>query len=271
MALIAHYKLADNADTNVVVDETGNNNGTLGNGLNNFTSENSTEGIVEPEHKALSFDGVDDYVEVADALIPASTFHNGFTISAWINATTLGENNSAVIVGKVNGTSSQQGINFRVGAHAIFLRINAGTTINSAAASLKYGVWLHVVVTVTSNAIANFYIDGVLSGTPNQQVSALSGITTTNALRIGNRSAATDRTFDGSIDDVRIYDHALTADEVANLYNKRATIGMKELKTNYPITDGLIARTTKQTGRKMQLEAEQGSFIPQRERVGIDY
>ena len=49
------------------------------------------------------------------------------------------------------------------------------------------------------------------------------------------------------------------------------TIKQAQLKTDFPIEEGLTAGTTKQTGRKMQLEAEQGSFIPQRERVGIDY
>jgi PKD repeat protein len=49
------------------------------------------------------------------------------------------------------------------------------------------------------------------------------------------------------------------------------TLKQAMLKTNYPIVEGLTAGTTKQTGRKMQLEAEQGSFVPQRERVGIDY
>ena len=34
------------------------------------------------------------------------------------------------------------------------------------------------------------------------------------------------------------------------------TIGEKELKTDWPVTKGLIAGTTKQTGRKMQLEAQ---------------
>jgi hypothetical protein len=49
------------------------------------------------------------------------------------------------------------------------------------------------------------------------------------------------------------------------------TLKQAMLKTNFPIVEGLVAETTKQTGRKMQLEAEQGTFIPKRETVGIDY
>lgn len=45
------------------------------------------------------------------------------------------------------------------------------------------------------------------------------------------------------------------------------TIKQKELKTSY---DELTASDeTKAVGHKQTLEAEEGSFIPQRERVGI--
>lgn len=46
------------------------------------------------------------------------------------------------------------------------------------------------------------------------------------------------------------------------------TKGMAELKTNYPLTDGLTAGTTKQTGHKEQLDPEK-SFIRQIDKVGI--
>jgi len=47
------------------------------------------------------------------------------------------------------------------------------------------------------------------------------------------------------------------------------TSGEKELKTNYPIEEGLIAGTTKQTGRTENLNAGVQSFIPEREKVGL--
>jgi len=47
------------------------------------------------------------------------------------------------------------------------------------------------------------------------------------------------------------------------------TIGEKELKTDWPITSGLTAGTTKQEGRQSNLVAEQGSLIPKRKKVGI--
>ena len=48
------------------------------------------------------------------------------------------------------------------------------------------------------------------------------------------------------------------------------TLKEKELKTEWPVTEGLTAETTKQTGRLMNLIPTEKSFIPARERKGID-
>ena len=49
------------------------------------------------------------------------------------------------------------------------------------------------------------------------------------------------------------------------------TAGEKELKTDWPHEEGLTAETQKQTGRTMNLVAEQGSLVPRRKKVGIEY
>jgi len=48
------------------------------------------------------------------------------------------------------------------------------------------------------------------------------------------------------------------------------TIKEKELKTDWPITEGLTAGTTKQTGRLMNLMPTEKSFISAEKRKGID-
>ena len=44
---------------------------------------------------------------------------------------------------------------------------------------------------------------------------------------------------------------------------------VKELETSYPITSGLVAKTTKQEGRVENLVAETGTLVLRRNRVGI--
>ena len=45
-----------------------------------------------------------------------------------------------------------------------------------------------------------------------------------------------------------------------------STIGEKELKTDWPVEEGLIARTTKQTGRITNLVVEVASLVPQKQK-----
>ena len=47
-----------------------------------------------------------------------------------------------------------------------------------------------------------------------------------------------------------------------------ATPGEKELRTKWPVEEGLTAGTTKQTGRVMNLIAE-GSSVPDRKTRGL--
>lgn len=50
-----------------------------------------------------------------------------------------------------------------------------------------------------------------------------------------------------------------------------ATHNEKEVKTRYPVDEGLTAGTTKQTGNETTLEAEDFSQIPQRLKRGIQH
>ena len=48
-----------------------------------------------------------------------------------------------------------------------------------------------------------------------------------------------------------------------------ATTGEKEIKTKWPVEEGLTAGTQKQEGRKINLVAEEGSKVPDRLKVGL--
>ena len=47
-----------------------------------------------------------------------------------------------------------------------------------------------------------------------------------------------------------------------------STAGEKEIKTKWPVVEGLEA-DEKHTGRKIELIAERGSFIPKRKKRGL--
>ena len=48
-----------------------------------------------------------------------------------------------------------------------------------------------------------------------------------------------------------------------------ATKGEKELATRYPVEEGLVAGTTKQTGNRVTLVAERSSQVLRRNLVGV--
>jgi alpha-tubulin suppressor-like RCC1 family protein len=81
--------------------------------------------------------------------------------------------------------------------------------------AINSNVWTHITVVLnkTKNKI-NFYRDNVLEGS--FDASDLNLINNTNSIYIGNNQ---NDYFDGLLDDVRIYDRAITSDEVQNLYN----------------------------------------------------
>ena len=173
------------------------------------------------EKKCAVFDGVDDNVDFGhNAAHLGANLLNGFTLAAWINPRSAGETEGRIL-DKSSGSTGGNGFYFAMHStnNNPILRINVGTTKSAAASSTPVNVWSHVIVTVSAAQLCNFYVNGVLSGSANQDlVQTVSTITTTANIRIGNRSGATDRTFDGGICQVQMWERVLTAAEIAKVY-----------------------------------------------------
>jgi len=155
----------------------------------------------------LNFDGTDDYVDLGTDMIGTGAD----SVSAWIYLDSYGEGNLGTIV--ANGE-----LYFYLSTANAQIRFmsDGSVSIGSDLNSILLNRWYHVVVTRdATGANTNFYINGVLSGTPNQN----SGTPTAGAFNvlIGDGVAPTEH-FDGKIDEVAIYDKALTAQEIENHY-----------------------------------------------------
>lgn len=95
-------------------------------------------------------------------------------------------------------------------------RINGGTSTYSINNSIIINQWNFVVVTFNSSG-RKIYANGVdVTATGGSETGLPPNIA--SAARIGNRAGATDRTFDGFIDDVRIYDAALSSSQIRQNY-----------------------------------------------------
>jgi hypothetical protein len=178
------------------------------------------------KEKIADFNGTTSYVEIPhNAAQLGANLGSGFTISAWINPRSAGEVGGGVgdgyIISKAAGSNGNLGFFAgyagTAGSTRIAFRLNSGTTSVSGVTS--FGTWQHILITISSAQLANFYVNGALSGTANQDlVQGISTITTTNAMRIGNRSGTTDRTFDGGIRSVKMWNKVFDATEIAQEY-----------------------------------------------------
>jgi len=162
----------------------------------------------------LVLDGAGDYVDL-DAHISNFSGLNEGTISAWINLTDAGEN---MIFSLSDESTSTTFVKFGVQGGKLKWFNTASVVEYSTQDTLNDGSWHHVSVTV--NASGNtLYIDGQLEGTDSNS-SFFSNISNADAVDIGRtmRSSGASYEFDGLLDDVRVYNRALTTTDINALF-----------------------------------------------------
>ena len=170
---------------------------------------------------ALSFDGVNDYVTIANSssLNIAGT---NLTISFWVNIQNLGGKDD-VIISKPWFSSSmsapyyQYGVEFDAnGAKTLdfYFGDTSGTEHGPFSMTPSLGSWTYVTFTYDGVAVKG-YLDGVqkFSTRTTQDIQARG-----NALRLGI-DAASGQPFAGKLDEVRIYNRALSQTEIQSDMN----------------------------------------------------
>ena len=155
---------------------------------------------------ALSFDGVNDWVTIGDTA--ALDLTTGMTLEAWVAPSTLSGWRTALLKERPGGLAYSlytSGDGTRPSGYVAA----PGDVAVIGSASLPVNSWAHVALTY-DGATLRLFVNGV-------QVIARalsSAITTsTGVLRIGGNSVWSEF-FQGRIDEVRIYNRALTATEI---------------------------------------------------------
>jgi len=162
--------------------------------------------------KALSFDGVDDYVEVPDSASLNPT--EEITVMGWFYL--KGPTGDIQ-----NGVRKQdQYLIFWIDSGyskvAVYVKRTDAVWKSLTIANPKAveGKWVHVAMTYKSNGEFKGYLNGELAASTT--LSALPINVTDNPLQIGREPPGF--FFKGTIDEVRIYNRALSAEEIIQLF-----------------------------------------------------
>lgn len=161
--------------------------------------------------KALNFDGADDYVQVAD-----SADLKGMTelsLEAWIKPDSFPQ--YAGIMAKWKWPSAMQYILGYFNNGLLFFWVGTDTTGDSMNVTQpSLGVWTHIVAVFKGGTSLEIFYDGVSKKSEPTPIASIG--TGAEPLYIGKYNGYE---FDGTIDEVRVYDRALSSTEISAHYN----------------------------------------------------
>ena len=183
-----------------VTDSCGDNDGTI-------IGAEWTTGIVDG---ALNFDGNDDYVEVADD----NSLHlsNAITVEVWAKLNKFSGYRTIATKDRSGNSEWWFGYNYR---HELDFKFNNQNGINiDANTAITDDDWHHLVG-VYDGSYISVYVDGVLDCTP---MSYEDIDPDTGTMNIGYTKYWNCCRFKGNIDEVAIYNIALTPDEIEQHY-----------------------------------------------------
>jgi len=196
--LLVYWPLDEGTGT-TAYDSTGNGYDGTFNGAPQWV-----EGLYEG---ALEFDGVDDYVVHN---LPSARNYDNFTVALWVRAGSLGQGQYASPFSSYNAASS----GFQIDTDTT----NPGNyrTNKSGTAGPDFGPvtleWVHLAL-VAEGTDLQYYYNGTWANTTQMY--------TTNDLLFNSFKLGASRNnnsyFDGAVDDLRVYDHALTEAQVRGI------------------------------------------------------
>lgn len=222
--LVGWWKLDDGTGTSAADSSGTGNTGTLTNG------PTWTGGM---NNGSVSFDGTNDFIDISNESNFDFEYTHPFSISAWVYRTSMtGED---AIVAKQGPATQHAGYFFELtpssncfaGCAVFGIASDTNASLQSYIFSYNgatpLNTWLHMVATYNGNGLmsgVHIYVNGV---DQTDQAGPYNGLGANSILNntdvhIGVVDAALNDPFHGNIDDVRIYNRALSATEVSNLY-----------------------------------------------------
>lgn len=204
--MVSHWLLDENSGT-TAIDFVGGNNASL----NGTAAWAPTEGQVDG---AVRLDGPGSYLSIGNE--SNFDFTNAMTVACWIKPDTFDATWQAFVCKgdyswRLHRSGDTNQVNFACSGLSQ-LDVTGTTDVND-------GQWHHIAG-IYDGANLYVYVDGNLDAS----VASTGQIANTgDPVFIGSNASMANREFKGLIDDVCIFNRALTADEIASLYTATAT------------------------------------------------
>ena len=204
----AHWHF-DEGNGTTAHDVDGQNNGTLGDGDTNKTPAWSIEG-----GGSLSFDGTNDLVKVPDS-DALDLVGDTLTLSCWVKRSSATSGN---LIKKADASNGYRLWITATGALQFEVLIGGTTKTVTSATTIPQNTWKHVAARYDGSALRVF-IGGTIEAATTAATGSLAA--TTEALWLGYYDG-TSHHLNGYLDDVSIYDRALSDAEITSLSNNQA-------------------------------------------------
>jgi len=171
---------------------------------------------------ALEFDGLDDEVDLGTP--PALNLSRAVSVEMWVKAAGTPSAGEPGIFGK---SYESFVLTHYVDGNAWWYISGGG---NNARAPLAAGTWHHVAGTFDGKQL-RLYVDGALAGIGQSKAATIGRddrcfVGTSS----GNRQFTKGKNFRGMVSQIRVYDRAISADEVAHHYRSTWLTGQLDLR-----------------------------------------
>jgi len=206
--LVSHWAF-DEGEGTTAYDSANGNNGTI------YGAAWTTGKFVG----ALSFNGISDYVGTSNDILSNAQLASGATLAAWFKTNSTAYGYIADDEGYIN-----LGVNhiYAPNPNKLVGMVDGGNHRFFSGSNVNDNLWHHAAIVWDGTNTAILYLDGV--NVSSGYSYAPSPDNKTRPFTIGAHSTLTASAFfDGLIDDVRIYNHALSPAEVMALIPEPAT------------------------------------------------
>jgi glucose/arabinose dehydrogenase/mono/diheme cytochrome c family protein len=228
-ALVGHYKFDEAAGTTTALNQVpGASTGAVGNAVT--TGATGISGNAYQFHNSIAQAGIVDMGNAS--FFQAITSSGSMTFSAWVKTSdTTGNRNTVVFAGDNTAANVYADLGVAAGQAGFLGSASArnrpqgaqppqqtGIYGSPAAPAVNDGNWHHLAMTVDlASATLSLYVDGVLANTQTMGTPLLPVLNNFEIGRLG-RAAPADA-FEGFVDDVQIYDSALSPSEIGYLHS----------------------------------------------------